>query len=735
MRKVLCLLYFICAVHAIKAQTKYTDYVNPFIGTGGHGHVFLGASVPFGGVQVGPNNRVKGWDWCSGYHYSDSIVIGFSQTHLSGTGIGDLGDILMMPYTGAVKIQSGDLNQLGYASHYTHAEEKATPGYYSVYLKDYDIHVELTATERTALHHYRFPGLKDQQTIIDLNEGISDKTTACYIKKIDTHTLEGYRFSSGWAKDQKVFFVIQCSSNLSNIQYFKNDLPISQDSAKGKSIKAVINFSGLKDVYFKVGISAVSCANALKNIKEENVGWDFESIKKEAIAKWEKELSKITTHNTKKNTVFYTSLYHTMIAPSIFNDVNGDYRGLDKQTHHDKSFVNYTTFSLWDTYRSWWPLTTILHQDRVNDFINSLLAKYKDQNRLPIWPLMENETDCMIGYHSVPLIVDAYLKGFNGFDTNQAFDAIIKTSNREAAGIKELKAKGFIPAETEVYSVSKALEYAIDDHAIAMMAKKLNQSTAYSEYDMRSKLYKNYFDSSTGFMRPRTKDGNWKANFDPFESNHENGDFVEGNSWQYTWLVPHDVHGLIHLFGSDQNFCTKLDSLFIVSGFMGKEASSDITGLIGMYAHGNEPSHHIAYLYAYAGEQWKTAARVREIMSKFYTDQPDGLAGNEDCGAMSSWYIYSALGFYPVDPTSGIYVFGSPLLSNYTIHLPANKKFEVLVKNNSDQNIYIDAIELNGKRYTKSYLKHSDLLKGGKMVITMRSTPNYNFGKDLKDRP
>jgi len=711
------------------SQSSVSRSVDPVIGTGGHGHVFYGANLPFGAVQAGPSNNYKGWDWCSGYNYADSILIGFAQTHLSGTGIGDLGDVLVMPYTGSIASVAQNLQ-----SHYLHATERSRPGYYAVHLEDYNIDAALTATERVAFHQYSFPAHQHAFIQINLTTGNADKAVECFIKELNDSTIIGYRFSRGWARDQKLWFAISSSEKFSSFQI---DSAADNKEAVSKNIKANISFAaGTKKVLWKIGISPVSTENALLNIKEEIPHWQFERTVAATEQKWEKELSKITieTFADSIKTIFYTSLYHTMIAPILFNDVNKDYRGTDKKVYNKQTFHNYSVFSLWDTYRSWWQLTTLIHQDKINDFINSLLAINQQQNRLPIWPLMGNETDCMIGYHSVPFIVDAYLKGYRGFDTMYAYNALKQTAMLNREGLSELKANGFISTNV-VESVSKGLEYAIDDDCIASMAKALHKEDDYQYYLSRSKFYKNYFDTSIGFMRPKSINGSWKTPFDPFESKHNRGDYTEGNGWQYTWLVPQDVKGLIQLFGSDEKFCKKLDSLFIASGDMGKFASSDISGLIGMYAHGNEPSHHVAYMYVYAGQQWKTAEKVRQVMQQFYTAHPEGLAGNEDCGAMSSWYVMSAMGFYPVSPASGVYVLGSPILKAYTIHLPDQKKFEVTTINNSYTNMYIQSILLNGKPYTRSYIRHSDIVRGGKMVITMGPKPNYNFGKELKDRP
>lgn len=722
-------------------ESRSVAAVDPYIGSGGHGHVFVGASVPYGAVQVGPTNIVKGWDWCSGYHYSDSVVIGFSQMHLSGTGIGDLGDVLIMPYTGKIRTSRGTQENptSGYGSHYSHAREKARPGYYAVKLDDYNIDVELTASERVALHKYTFPKNEPANIIIDLKEGIGwDAPVETFIRKVDDYTLEGYRYSKGWAEDQRVWFTIKSNVPVKQFQVFEGDTKQEGISLKGKAVKGVISFEKSPgQVMLKVGISPVSSANALANINAEMQGWDFTKVVNSANAKWDKELSKvdIQTKDEAARRVFYTALYHTMIDPALFNDHDGSYRGTDKKVYPNPGFDNYSVFSLWDIYRSAAPLSTILHPEKVNSFVNSMITIHKQQGKLPVWPLMGSETNCMVGYHAVPPIVDAYLKGFTGFNAEDAFAAMKATSMRDDLGVKYVKERGYIPADKEYESVSKALEYAIDDWCIAAMAKKMGKKEDYEYYKKRAAYYKNYFDSTIKFVRPRMSDGSFKTPYDPFNSIHEKGDFTEGNGWQYTWLVPQDVEGLIKLMGGDEAFTRKLDSLFTAKGDMGAQASSDISGLIGMYAHGNEPSHHVTYMYAFAGNQWKTAEKVRQVMKDFYFDQPEGLAGNEDCGAMSSWYVFSSLGFYPVNPANGVYVMGSPLFDKATLKLQGGKTFTVQTINNSKENIYIQSITLNGKPYTKSFITHQDLVKGGTMVVTMGNKPNVNFGKAFADRP
>ncbi|KEO75582.1 hypothetical protein EL17_00375 [Anditalea andensis] len=716
-----------------------TDYVDPFIGSGFHGHVFVGANVPFGAVQLGPVNITKGWDWCSGYHYSDSTIIGFSHTHLSGTGIGDLGDILVMPAIGRVNIQKGEAEkpETGYFSYFSHDREKAKAGYYSVHLDRYDIEAEMTTTERTGFHRYSFPASQEAQLIFDLEEGIADRSTETYVEALDEQTIVGYRYSAGWARNQKVYFAAKFSKPFSSFDTHEDGQVVKGNSRKGKKVKAVAYFETEEgeQILLKVGISPVSYENAIKNLEAELDHWDFDRVVAEANNKWEKELSRIQVDFTEPEQMrtFYTALYHTMIAPSIFNDVNGAYRGADGEVYEDDSFTNYTTFSLWDTYRAAHPLYTITQRERAADMVQTMLNIFDQQGKLPVWHLMGNETNTMVGYSAVPVLVDAYLKGIP-LDKNRVYEAIKATAMRDEGGLKSLKNLGYIPADEDVETVASGLEYALADWSIAQMAKDMGKEDDYLYFMNRADNYKNYFDQNTGFMRGRIGENEWRTPFSPLVSRHMKDDFCEGNAWQYTWLVPHDVEGLMELLGGEEAFISKLDSLFIVEGDMGEEASSDITGLIGQYAHGNEPSHHITYLYAYAGQPYKTAEKTRQIMSTLYSDQIDGLSGNEDVGQMSAWYVLSALGFYPVNPANGTYVFGSPLVNSAKINLENNRTFEILVQNNSPQNIYVQEMNLNGNPYTKNYFHHADLMKGGKLEIVMGPEPSTRWGVEVADR-
>lgn len=737
-------IFFSCSNHLTEnkiSSKNMTRFVDPYIGTGGHGHVFLGANVPFGAVQLGPVNMSQGWDWCSGYNYSDSTILGFAHTHLSGTGIGDLGDICFMPVVGDVTMSRGKIGnpESGYYSLFSHDEEKAVPGYYSVRLKRYNIKAELTATERVGFHQYTFPASENAKIIIDLETGIADRSVEDSIKLDNDTTVSGYRFSRGWARDQRIFFTAVFSKPIKEFLIYDSTMRKNGNSLKAKRIRGVALFSTRKDekIKVKVGISPVSMENAMLNIKAEIPGWNFQKVVSNADAAWNTALDKIEvkSNDIKKLRTFYTALYHTMIAPSIFNDHNGDYRGTDKKVYRNASFTNLTTFSLWDTYRAENPLLTIIQSGRVNDIINSMLAIYQQQGKLPVWHLMGNETNTMPGYSAVQVIADAYLKGFRGFDTALAWEAVKTTAMQDGRGLKYVKKYGYIPADSMRESVAMGMEYSIADWGIAQMAKRMGKAEDYEYFSKRAKNYRNYFDSTTRFVRGRISQNEWRTPFSPFIARHMRDDFTEGNAWQYTWLVPQDVEGLIQLLGGDKAFSKKLDSLFTVKGDMGKEASSDITGLIGQYAHGNEPSHHIAYLYTYVGEPWKTADKVRYIMDSLYSDKPDGLSGNEDVGQMSAWYVLSALGIYQVNPSNGLFVLGSPIMDDAVLNLDNGKKFHFKMINNSDENKYIQSATINGHAYTKTYILYHDIMSGGEMTITMGPNPSKTWGTNKDSWP
>ena len=694
------------------------SYVDPLIGSGGHGHVFVGASTPFGAVQLGPENFYKGWDWCSGYNYGDSVCIGFAHTHLSGTGIGDLGDILIMPYTGPEKTTKGTetIVNSGYASRYSHTTEIARPGYYAVTLSDYNIRAELTATDRVGFHKYQFPENQPARLIIDLQEGINDRTTQSWIRQIDSTTFEGFRRSKGWAKDQQLYFAIRSSVPVTSFHTF-------QDTLKGL-IELPANTTTLQ---LKVGISPTSAENALKNIDAELPGWDFNATANTAREKWNRELSKVevTTDDEKSRRIFYTALYHTMIDPALFNDA-----GSTSNT--------YSVFSLWDTYRAENPLLAILQPRRAGEMVRTMLDISHRQQLLPIWHLEGNETGTMVGVSSLQIIAEATLKGLNGFNKDSAWSAIKRTTLSDTLGWQYVRDGKPIPDNIERRSVARAMEYAIGEGSVALLAKHLGHQEDYEYYRRRAKDYQLYYDKSTGFFRGIPADsGHFSTPFDPFKTTPPwSRDYAEGNAWQYLWLTPQDPYGLMKLLGGEQTFLKRLDSLFSAQPpIPDTHALADITGTIGQYAHGNEPSHHIAYLYAYAGHQWQTAEKTRYILKEMYHDNPDGVIGNEDCGQMSAWYVFSALGFYPVFPASGVYVMGSPLFDKATLRLDNGKTFTVETAGNGPDSKYIQSMELNGKQYPRSYILHNDIMQGGTLKINMGPNPNPSFGQSQNQRP
>ena len=695
----------------LSAQRDLTRYVNPFIGTGGHGHTFPGAIVPYGMVQLSPDTRLTGWDGCSGYHYSDSKIYGFSHTHLSGTGISDYGDILLIPAVGR-----------DYSGRFQHRNETAMPGYYSVKLDDENVLVELTTTARVGMHRYTFPRTEDANIIIDLAH--RDKVIDSGLRTLGVNMVVGWRRSQAWASDQVVYFALEFSQ------------PYTAHGPTDTDKKTYFRFdtrSGAP-VLVKVAISAVDIDGALKNLRSEISHWDFDKVRSDAKRTWDDELNKITAMGGTDSqlTNFYTSLYHVMTAPNLFMDVDGRYRGRDFNTHTAHDFSNYTVFSLWDTFRAAHPLYTIIDRERTRDFIKTFLAQYEQGGRLPVWELAANETDTMIGYHAVSVIADAVAKGIDRFDLNIAFEAMKQSAElRQHRGLGAYIDHGFIATEEERESVSKVLEYAYDDWCIAQVARKLGWTADYERYSARAQSYKNVFDRATGFMRPRSN-ANWIEPFDPREVTFA---FTEANSWQYTFFAPHDLSGLIALMGGRAQFARKLDELFSADSRTTGREQVDITGLIGQYAHGNEPSHHMAYLYNYVGQPWKTQARVRQIMDQFYKPEPDGLIGNEDCGQMSAWYVLSAAGLYPVTPGSTVYAIGSPLFPEVRFNLENAKSFVVRAVNVSERNVYIQSATLNGKTYKKSFLRHEELMAGGELVFMMGPRPNLRWGVGAGNEP
>ena len=706
-------------------EKNLISYVNAFIGTDGHGHTYPGATMPFGMMQLSPDTRLDGWDGCSGYHYSDNEIYGFSHTHLSGTGILDYGDVLLMPTNKQVFNNGADGNP-GYKSTFSHENETAEPGFYKVHLEDTNIDVELTVSKRSGVHKYQFPSVENQFVILDLLH--RDEVLDAKIERISDTELSGFRFSKSWADDQRLYFTLKTSHPFNDVLQSppKQGMPGAQ--------KIALNFINPNNepIFIKIGISAVDVEGAKKNLEAEIGNQTFEQVKKTAQDFWEKQLEKIVLEDTNEDnkTNFYTSLYHVSIAPNLYQDVDGRYRGMDLKIHETKDFDYYTVFSLWDTYRAAHPLYTIIEQDRTNDFINTFLAKYDEGGIMPIWDLAGNYTHCMIGYHAVPVIADAYLKGIKNYDVEKAFTAMKHSATRDKLGLDSYKNLGFIPVEKESESVSKTLEYAYDDWSIAQMAKSLGKENDYKTYSERAQYYKNVFDPSTQFMRGRFRN-TWFAPFDPYEVNFN---YTEANSWQYSFYVPQDISGFTKLLGGKQQLENQLDKLFAAEDKTSGSHQVDITGLIGQYAHGNEPSHHMAYLYNFVNKPFKTQEKTRQILTELYTNSPDGISGNEDCGQMSAWYIFSSLGFYPVTPGSNQYIIGSPLFDKATINLENGKSFTVEAIDNSSENKYIKSAILNGENYEFSFINHKDIINGGSLVFEM-TDKQTNWGTADKNIP
>jgi predicted alpha-1,2-mannosidase len=717
------------------------SYVDPFIGTADHGHVYPGATVPFGMVQLSPDNGTQGWDWCSGYNWADSMIVGFSHTHLSGTGIGDLCDISFMPATGKIDFSSAsEPRNSSYAAAFSHDNETAQPGYYQVSL-DNGISVELTASTRVGMHQYTFPENADATILIDLGFAINwDRPieTQLHIQP-DKSLVTGYRISEGWAKDQRVYFAASFSEPFNNYVLADSTSLKDQDLVEGTKVRAQLSFNDTKKVTIKVGLSTADEAGALAALNEIP-GWNINNQKRKASDLWEKELSKIKIESdqTELKRIFYTSLYRTCLAPVVMSDANGKYKGLDGKVHKADGFTKYDIFSLWDTFRAANPLYTIIQKDKINDHIQSMLVHYEQYGLLPVWSLLGNETNTMTGYHAIPVIVDAYIKGFREYDVEKAYEAVKASAMQDIRGSQYYREYGYIPYDKEGQSVTKTLEYAYDDWCIAQFAKALGKDADYNQYMKRAEAYRHFFDASTGFMRAKYANGKWKVPFDPQYSSHDFSvaEYTEGNAWQHSWFVPHNPKGLIELHGGDAPFVQKLDSLFSAdSEIKGDFASADISGLIGQYAHGNEPSHHIAYFYNYAGMPWKSQEKVREIMHSQYNDTPTGLCGNEDCGQMSAWYVFSAMGFYPVNPAQSVYVIGSPLFERIKIEVGPGKYFHLNAKGTSNENMYVKSVKWNGAIYDNSYITHQMIMDGGELELEMTNQPNPKWANDEGNRP
>ncbi len=688
------------------APEDYAGYVDTKIGSGGHGHVFVGASVPFGLVQLGPTSIPQQWDWCSGYHDSDSTVIGFSHTHLEGTGIGDLFDITVMPVTGSV-----EYSREGLWSYADRSREVAEPDYYSVPLLRYDILAEMTATSRVGFHRYTFPASDSTAIVFDLeNGGCWDKATDTRIEAEGNDALKGWRFSRGWARNQKVFFYAKFSKPFESVENIGQYARVNFDLAEGEKIM------------LKVAISPVDIDGAKANMAAELPGWDFEKTREAARNAWNRELSKIRieTGDVDERTIFYTALYHTMIQPSEFCDVNGDYRGADGDIHRNNDFKTYTTFSLWDTYRAAMPLMTVIHPEKIRDIARTMMKIHEEQGKLPVWHLWGNETDCMVGNPGVIALADILVKDFEGFDKEQAYNALRESEMRPDRGQDIRMECGFIPADRDFNeSVAYDMEYAIADGAMAAAARRLGKEEDYAYFNERSHSYRNYFDPETLFIRGRNSDGTFVEPFNPYSSNHRADVYCEGNAWQYTWLVPQDFDGLVTLYGSKEKLAERLDSLFAAKNEIeGAEASPDISGLIGQYAHGNEPSHHIIYFYTMAGQPWKAADKIDEVLRTLYFHDPNGLSGNEDVGQMSAWYILSSLGMYQVEPAGARFWFGKPSFAGAEVQVPGGT-LKIRAEGLSGEARYIQSVTLNGKNHPYPYIEFNDIVKGGELVFRM----------------
>ena len=749
------------------AQHKkdYTQLVNPFIGTGGHGHTYPGAVMPFGMVQLSPDTRLTGWDGCSGYYYTDTTVYGFSHTHLSGTGIADYCDVLFMPTTGEPQFKNTE-----YSSGFKKKNEQASPGYYKTHLDKYDIDVELTATTRVGMHRYTFPKTEAANIIIDLQH--RDEVLDSWVEVVNDHEIRGFRRSKSWAADQSVYFYAKFSKPFKTYGIALNDtLQEGKSKLQGKNIKMYIRFDDPREVIAKVGISSVSADGALRNLDAEVPDFDFKRVVKEAKQAWENELSKIevegggqdvsaqqkertqnitaTGYNTQtghyqrpipkgalvdyakqRQTIFYTALYHAMLAPNVYSDVDGQYRGMDQKVHTAAGFTYYTVFSLWDTYRAEDPLMNLIDRKRTLDFVKSFLAMYEQGGLLPIWPLASNETYCMVGNHSIPVIVDAYAKGIRDFNAEEALTAMKAAVNRNQFGLDSYRKNGVVLADDEPESVSKTLEYAIDDWCIAQMARMMNKPDDYAAFIKRAQYWKNNFNTENGFMQARA-DGCWYTPFDPREINNN---YTEGNAWQYSFLAPQDVETLSDAMGGKAAFEAKLDELFTTDSKLTGRQQDDVSGLIGQYAHGNEPSHHMAYLFNFTDSPDKTQYYVNKILNEEYSDNPDGLSGNEDCGQMSAWYVISSLGIYNIMPGQNQFQVGIPEFDKAVINLENGKKFTILNSGASvgRSNFYIQGMNLNHKAYNKVYLDFADIANGGEFEVLSGKLPNRLFMQDLE---
>ena len=747
------------------AAARAVASVDPFIGTGGEGHTFPGAVVPFGMVQLSPDTRIQprkdAYDWAAGYRHDDSTIVGFSHTHFSGTGHSDLGDVLLMPIAGAVRIERGDADKpgSGYTSRFRHDDERAEPGYYAVTLDDYGVRAELTATARVGVHRYTFPADKAPHVLVDLRTSMYDypgKVSWSRLRLRPDGTVTGFRETRGWAPGRQLYFAMRFSRPVTghafhdteqDIAYKGFPPPGEKDPARraqieGRQLVGTFDFGDVADgpLLVKVSISPVSEDSAIANLDAEVPGWDFDRVRNDAKAQWAQALGVIDVDAPElQRKSFYTALYHAFMGPSLFMDSDGRYRGPDNAVHRAEGFTHYSTFSLWDTYRALHPLLTLVQPEQRNaDFVDSLLAHRRESpyGVLPVWSFHGLETWCMIGYHAVPVIADAYLKGIRGFDAGEALDAMVASANYGPYdGIAQYRELGYVPIDEEGEAASKTLEYAFDDWTIYRMADAMGRDDIAATFETRAANWKHAFDPGTGFMRARNRDGSFREPFDPDASGYGT-DYTEGNAWQYSWYVPQDVAGLAQAHGGADRLLSRIDAVFDAkvdpSVF---EHMEDITGLVGWYAHGNEPSHHVAYLYAYAGQPWRTQARLKQIMDTQYKPTPDGLAGNDDLGQMSAWYVFTALGFYPVAPGSNEYIIGRPFLPRATLNLPNGKRFTIVADGLDESRPYVGAVTLDGKPLDRAFLRHEEILAGGELRFTMQEQPNREWGANPAQRP
>ena len=746
LRQVGLLLGIAVCAGCSQPKPDYASYVNPFIGTGGHGHTYPGAVVPHGMIQPSPDTRIYEWDACSGYYYADSTMNGFSHTHVSGTGCADYGDVLLMPTVGnqAYHAMGSKSQQMAYCSAFSHENEVAEPGYYSVFLDRYGVKAEITATKRAAIHRYTYPKSDEAGVILDFDYSIQrQRNMDMHLEVVSDTEIRGRKKTVYWAFDQYIYFYAKFSKPFT-YTLVTDSMALDEGGPLLPTAKALLHFNTEEDeqVLVKVGISAVDEAGARQNLFTEIPEWDFDTVRKDAREAWNRYLSKIDiqTADQDQRTVFYTALYHTGMQPNLFSDVDGRYLGMDLKPHQgqaDKPI--YTIFSLWDTFRAYHPLMTIIDPTLNEAFIRSLIQKQKEGGIYPMWELAGNYTGTMIGYHAVSLIADSYVKGYSDFDVQEAYRACLRAAEYDTTGIhcpalvlphlmpeaKYWKNEiGYVPCDKGHESVARGLEYAYDDWCISVLASALGDKENAEKYTRFAQGYRAYFDPTTRFMRGKDTQGRWREPFHPRASTHRSDDYCEGTAWQWTWFVPHDVEGLVELMGGREGFIGKLDSLFVAdSQLVGETVSSDISGLIGQYAHGNEPSHHIAHLYNYVDQPWRTQELVDEVLHTLYANAPDGLSGNEDCGQMSAWYILNSMGFYQVCPGKPVYSIGRPLFDDVTIHLPDGKTFRIMTHNNSRANKYVQEVKLNGVRLDKPFFSHQDLASGGVLEFVMGDKP------------